>query len=141
MTRLLDLIRLPPEISRFERSYLQRVNRVALVFFALHVPVFALVAWANHTGPALAALLTSIVVLGPAAGEYTLTNPRSVSMIHGVSAMFMGGLLVHFGQGPVQIEMHFYFFASARDVRGVRQPDGDRRIHRSPSRCTISSSG
>lgn len=87
------------------------MNRVALVFFALHVPVFALVAWANHTGPALAALLTSIVVLGPAAGEYTLTNPRSVSMIHGVSAMFMGGLLVHFGQGPAQIEMHFYFFA------------------------------
>jgi two-component system chemotaxis sensor kinase CheA len=25
--------------------------------------------------------------------------------------MFMGGLLVHFGQGPVQIEMHFYFFS------------------------------
>jgi HPt (histidine-containing phosphotransfer) domain-containing protein len=25
--------------------------------------------------------------------------------------MLMGGLLVHFGQGPVQIEMHFYFFA------------------------------
>jgi two-component system, chemotaxis family, sensor kinase CheA len=28
-----------------------------------------------------------------------------------VTAMFMGGLLVHFGQGPVQIEMHFYFFS------------------------------
>jgi two-component system chemotaxis sensor kinase CheA len=25
--------------------------------------------------------------------------------------MFMGGALVHFGQGPMQIEMHFYFFA------------------------------
>lgn len=26
--------------------------------------------------------------------------------------MFMGALLVHFGQGPVQIEMHFYFFVN-----------------------------
>src|SRR5712692_2612769 len=26
-------------------------------------------------------------------------------------ALMLGGLLVHFGQGPVQIEMHFYFFA------------------------------
>jgi len=32
-------------------------------------------------------------------------------MVYGVTAMFMGGILVHVGQGPVQIEMHFYFFA------------------------------
>jgi two-component system chemotaxis sensor kinase CheA len=32
-------------------------------------------------------------------------------VIYGVAAMFFGGLLVHFGQGPAQIEMHFYFFA------------------------------
>src|SRR6202042_3083434 len=29
-----------------------------------------------------------------------------------ITSMFMGGLLVHFGQGPMQIEMHFYFFVS-----------------------------
>jgi two-component system chemotaxis sensor kinase CheA len=34
-----------------------------------------------------------------------------VSLVYGFSSMLMGGLLVHFGQGPVQIEMHFYFFA------------------------------
>src|SRR4029453_6189479 len=38
-------------------------------------------------------------------------NPRSVSLVCGFAAMLMGGLLVNFGQGPVQIEMHFYFFA------------------------------
>ena len=31
-------------------------------------------------------------------------------MTYGFTAMVMGGLLVHFGQGPMQIEMHFYFF-------------------------------
>jgi HPt (histidine-containing phosphotransfer) domain-containing protein/two-component sensor histidine kinase len=38
-------------------------------------------------------------------------HPRTLSVIYGITAMLMGGLLVHFGQGPVQIEMHFYFFA------------------------------
>src|SRR3569833_3101525 len=32
-------------------------------------------------------------------------------MVYGFTSMIMGGVLVHFGQGPVQIEMHFYFFA------------------------------
>jgi two-component system chemotaxis sensor kinase CheA len=31
-------------------------------------------------------------------------------VVFAVAAMSLGGLLVHFGQGPVQIEMHFYFF-------------------------------
>jgi two-component system, chemotaxis family, sensor kinase CheA len=109
--RILGFIALPRTITTFERAYLQRVNRIALVFFALHVPVFAAIAWLNDTGPLLAALLTSVVLVGPVAAYFTLTNPRATSVVHGVTAMCMGGLLVHFGQGPVQIEMHFYFFA------------------------------
>jgi two-component system chemotaxis sensor kinase CheA len=111
MNRILKLIILPREITQFELAYLRRINRVALMFFALHVPVFTLIAWANHTGPGLAALLTSLVLVGPTAAYFSFDNPRSVSLVHGVSAMFMGALLVHFGQGPAQIEMHFYFFA------------------------------
>ena len=109
--KVLAAILLPRQISQFERAYLHKLNRIALVFFAFHVPVFALVAWANHTRPALAALLTAIVFAGPAAAVFTFDNPRRVSVVHGISAMFMGALLVHFGQGPAQIEMHFYFFA------------------------------
>jgi two-component system chemotaxis sensor kinase CheA len=109
--RMLDLLVLPREMTTFERAYLQRVNRIALVFFALHVPVFAAVAWINDTGPLVAALLTSVVVVGPIAAYLALANPRTISVVHGITAMCMGGLLVHFGQGPMQIEMHFYFFA------------------------------
>jgi len=43
--------------------------------------------------------------------HYTLSNPRYVSIAIGIALMGQGGLLVHIGQGPVQIEMHFYFFA------------------------------
>lgn len=102
---------LPSEISDFERSYLKRVNRAALVFFALHAPVFALVAYFNQTSPALAFLASLSVLLGPVLARFALKSPRSLSIVHGITAMLMGGLLVHFGQGPVQIEMHFYFFA------------------------------
>jgi two-component system chemotaxis sensor kinase CheA len=109
--RILDFVVLPREMTTFERAYLQRVNRIALVFFALHVPVFAAVAWINDTGPLLATLLTSVVVIGPVTAYFALANPRTVSVVLGVTAMCMGGLLVHFGQGPMQIEMHFYFFA------------------------------
>jgi hypothetical protein len=82
-----------------------------LAFFALHVPVFALIALFNGTGPLLALGLTSAVLVGPALAYFGLKNPRTVSVVYGFTAMLMGGLLVHFGQGPMQIEMHFYFFA------------------------------
>jgi two-component system, chemotaxis family, sensor kinase CheA len=109
--KLLHTILLPKDVTQFELAYLRKLNRIALIFFAFHVPVFALVAWANHTRPAVAAILTTIALMGPTVAYFTFDNPRSTSVVHGISAMFMGALLVHFGQGPAQIEMHFYFFA------------------------------
>ncbi len=108
--RFVDYLVLPPEITDFERSYLRRVNRVALGFFALHVPVFGAIAWLNGTNPLLALALTSFVALGPWLALSTLSNPRHVSNVMGVTAMAMGGLLVNFGRGAMTIEMHFYFF-------------------------------
>ncbi len=111
MKKVLQFLILPAEITDFERRYLARVNRVALAFFALHVPVFMIIAWLNHTRPLVAGLLSTAVLAGPAIAYRTIRHPRVVSVVYGVTAMFMGGLLVHFGQGPVQIEMHFYFFS------------------------------
>jgi two-component system, chemotaxis family, sensor kinase CheA len=111
MNRILQALILPSEITDFERSYVQRVNRVGLAFYALHVPVFVALAYFNETGPMSALVLTTLVLLGPAVAFKTLRNPRAIANVYGVTAMLMGGLLVHFGRGPVQIEMHFYFFA------------------------------
>src|SRR5450432_2290020 len=111
MTKLLNTIFLPKGVTQFELAYLRKLNRIALILFACHVPVFMLVAWANHTRPVLAAILTTVTLIGPATAYFTFENPRTTSVVHGISAMFMGALLVHFGQGPAQIEMHFYFFA------------------------------
>jgi len=111
MKKLLEYLVLPRHVSAFEAQYLARMNRVGLVFFALHVPVFAVVAHFNETSAVLAIALTLAVMAGPALAYVTFRNPRHVSLVYGFTAMLMGGLLVHFGQGPVQIEMHFYFFA------------------------------
>jgi two-component system chemotaxis sensor kinase CheA len=111
MKAIIDTILLPAAISDFERNYLDRMNRVGLLFFVLHVPAFVLVAYFNGTGPWLAAILSAFALVGPALAYRTFESPRHVSLSYGFTAMLMGGLLVHFGQGPVQIEMHFYFFA------------------------------
>lgn len=111
MTRALQKLLLPEEVSPFERRYLARMNRMGLWFFVAHLPLLSGVAWINRTGVGLALALTCMILAGPALAIKAFENPRHVSMVHGFTAMLMGGLLVHFGQGPVQIEMHFYFFA------------------------------
>lgn len=110
LTRLSQYLLLPGEVTAFERDYLRRVNRVALVFFWLHPPVMMLVAQLCGTGPLRALALNLLVLAGATLAARTLTEPRSVSMTFGFVSMCMGGLLVHFGQGLMQIEMHFYFF-------------------------------
>lgn len=109
--RLRDQVVLPPTLSAFERSYLARINRIALWFFWAHLPLLTALAWVNDTGPLSAAALTLAVLAGPTVAMRTLASPRAISMVFGFTAMCMGGVLVHVGQGPVQIEMHFYFFS------------------------------
>ena len=53
---------LPAEITPFEQRFLARLNKVALVFFYLHIPVLMAAAWAAGTGP-LNALAFSLVVM------------------------------------------------------------------------------
>lgn len=101
---------LPRELSSFERAYLARMNRIVLIFFYCHLPVFMAVAALCGTNVGLAAGLTALTLAGPTIAYYSFGNPRAVSVTFGFTAMVMGGLLVHFGQGPMQIEMHFYFF-------------------------------
>jgi HPt (histidine-containing phosphotransfer) domain-containing protein/two-component sensor histidine kinase/PAS domain-containing protein len=109
MCAALRFLVLPPAVSAFEARYLARMNRVALGFFAAHLPLFVVIAALNDTGPLLAAVLTAAVLVGPALAVRKCAL-RTASVVMGVTAMFMGAILVHIGQGPVQIEMHFYFF-------------------------------
>jgi signal transduction histidine kinase len=110
MQSLLRYIVLPPHSSEFEKRYLDRVNRVAMWFFIVQLPVFVLIAVFNATDPDIVLALTSAILLGPIAAVHYLKSKRAVSVVMGVTAMFMGGILVHAAQGPMQIEMHFYFF-------------------------------
>ncbi len=110
MLRALRSVVLPPSISPFEQQHLRRMNRIALVVFLFHLPVLMGVAWLSDTSVLQAVVFCAAMLAGPVLAYRTFTSPRNVSLVFGVTSMGMGGLLVHFGQGPMQIEMHFYFF-------------------------------
>lgn len=111
MRWLIDYLRLPAEVSSFEAAFLRRMNRIALGYFWLHVPAFTLVAFLSGTSPLVAILLTLGVLIGPTAAPFAFpARPRRIGLVYGVTAMLMAGVLVYIGQGPMQIEMHFYFF-------------------------------
>ncbi|OUT60215.1 MAG: hypothetical protein CBB71_08160 [Rhodopirellula sp. TMED11] len=101
---------LPREVSEFEHNYLHKINRLALILFLCHLPLLVGIAYFNQTGWLLATVLTSAVLAGPVFAYWTSPKGRGTSIVLGLCAVFMGGLLVHFAQGPAQIEMHFYFF-------------------------------
>jgi two-component system chemotaxis sensor kinase CheA len=107
----MNYLKLPTRVSNFERGYLARINKIALIFFWCHVPVLMGVAALAQTGVWSALILSGLVLAGPTLAHKAFADrPRLVSVTFGVTSMCMGALLVHFGQGPVQIEMHFYFF-------------------------------
>lgn len=108
-TRLRDYLVLPKEVTPYEKNHVGRINRIAAILYFVHIPVFMAVAWWHDTGVLTAFLLTTFCALGPLLANRTLSE-RQASLVVGFTSMCMGGLLVHFGQGPVQIEMHFYFF-------------------------------
>ena len=107
---LMRTLVLPKEITPFEHKYLARMNRITFGFFLANIPVFMFVGWLHDTGVGMALGLSLVTLLGPAIALFALSNPRHISLVHGVASMCMGGVLVHLGQGPMQIEMHFYFF-------------------------------
>jgi HPt (histidine-containing phosphotransfer) domain-containing protein len=110
MKELLAYLTLPSKITDFEAGYLRRINSYATRFLVLNIPLLATVAALNKTGPLLALVTSALIAGGPVIAQRALTNPRNVSRVFALAAIGMGGLLVHFGQGPMQIEMHFYFF-------------------------------
>ena len=103
---------LPKEKTKSELQHVTRINKVALYVCVAHLPLFLLVAWLCHTSLTQALVFGLLLILGPAIGTATIKNPRRLSLLYGFTAMGLGALLVHLGQGPMQIEMHFHFFAA-----------------------------
>ncbi len=110
MSALVRGLVLPKEVSRFEAAHLATMNLRFLWAWWAHLPLFVAVGWFNETGAGVAALLTGVVLVGPTVAVL-YAPPRAAAVVHGVAAVGLGGVLVHLGQGPMQIEMHFYFFA------------------------------
>ena len=103
---------LPKEASEVELRHVRKINKIALWFCVGHLPLFIAVALAAGTPVQDALIYGGLLIFGPFLADKTLSNPRTLSLVYGFTSMGLGALLVHLGQSPVQIEMHFHFFAS-----------------------------
>jgi HPt (histidine-containing phosphotransfer) domain-containing protein len=110
LRRIRRFVTLPADVTVFERRYLERNNRIALSVLAAHLPVLTIVALWNGTRPAAVAAAALLVLLVPFGAALARVEPRRLSIVCGVAAVLLAGLLVHAGQGPMQTEMHFQFF-------------------------------
>lgn len=110
MKKFLSLLLLPKTQSDFEKSYLAGMNRIALWVCLGHIPLIALVAFLAGTGVVKSVIYTALVIAGPLLGTKLLKNARHASVLFGFTSMNLSALLIHFGQGPMQIEMHFHVF-------------------------------
>jgi len=128
---------LPAEITPFERDFLARLNKVALVFFSLHLAVVMAVAWAAGTGVLQALAFSLVVITGPAIAYLTIRNPRSISVVHGVAAMLMGGLLVHLGVVLILDIESQAARTALRSGRSVRRIAGPHRSLRARARICM----
>ena len=87
--RLLNTLLLPKQVSAFEASYLQRMNRIALWFFVAHFPVFMGIAALNGTGVLPVAALTAAVLVVPFLAAKAVESERKKSYFHAFTAMSM----------------------------------------------------
>jgi two-component system chemotaxis sensor kinase CheA len=110
LSQIMGYLILPEEISSFERQHLARINRIAIAVLAAHVAFIPFVAAMCGTSVARAVFYTLFVAAGPVLASRVLASPRHLARLVAFSAMAMCGLLIHFGQGPMQIEMHFEIF-------------------------------
>ena len=108
--KLVDFLVLPPLNTEKERSYLKRINTISLVLLTTHLPLFGFIAWLNETNALQTTIFVVLALLGPYAAFFGLTSQRQISIVMGISTMFMGGILMYIGQGVAQSEMLFYFF-------------------------------
>ncbi|HEY1629198.1 MAG TPA: methyl-accepting chemotaxis protein [Tepidisphaeraceae bacterium] len=89
-------------------QYTQRVNRNFLLLLTLHVPVMLGVAYYFQTGVLFAALLSALILAGPAALFMLSPDSRLSRIATGIAAVCFSALLIHLSRG--MIEMHFHIF-------------------------------
>lgn len=95
-------------MTAFEREYLKSVNRAWIIGMFAAIPVFAGVGSFFHTGAMVGVIAGLVIVGGPLVAYLFLPDSRITSAAVAVASMCMSGLLIHLGQG--MIEMHFSVF-------------------------------
>lgn len=93
----------------YEDTYRARANGYALMLLAAHLPACAILAAFEGSGVLVALVISSLLLLGPAALFATGKSRLSTSISAAISSMGFSALIIHLGHG--MIEMHFHIFA------------------------------
>lgn len=96
--------------NSFAQNYLRRANRIFFLVIAAHLPLSVVASLAfNHSW--LAGLgIAFAIALGPALLLLTAPASRTTSIALAVAGISMSGLMIHLGNG--MIEMHFHIFVT-----------------------------
>lgn len=94
--------------TAFERQYYRSLNYAAVLMLAALIPVFMGVGYYFGTGVALAAIAGAAIVAGPVGAYCSMPESRITGLAVSIASMCMVALLIHLGQG--MIEMHFGVF-------------------------------
>jgi hypothetical protein len=96
--------------NSFAQNYLRRANKIFFLVIAAHLPLSVAAALAfNHSWMAGLGIAFAIT-LGPALLLMTAPASRITSIALAVAGISMSGLMIHLGNG--MIEMHFHIFVT-----------------------------
>jgi len=90
----------------------RRATKLFVVWLWLHVPLIALIGWANGTGMIVGTALGALLAL--AATLLAARDPLAPATRYVITTGFVGmvSLLVDVAAGPWQIDVHMYYFAA-----------------------------
>jgi Methyl-accepting chemotaxis protein len=92
----------------FRQTYNLRTSKYFLIGLALHIPVFLGMAWMNGHSFIGTIALALLILAGPAVAYAFKVSNALLPNLLAFSGMCFSGLLIHLGNG--MIEMHFHVF-------------------------------
>lgn len=96
--------------NSFAENYSRRANRIFFVILASHLPLSVMLALAFGQTWWRGLVLAAAICLAPAVLTYAAPSSRITSTALAVAGISMSGLMIHLGNG--MIEMHFHIFVT-----------------------------
>lgn len=106
----------------FRQRYNRQISFYYLIALALHIPFFMGLAYANDKGLLLAVGLSLFFLVGPAALYISGVTSALLPCVLAFTTISYSGLLIHFGNGMIEMHFHIFIVLAAFIAFGLRAP-------------------